>query len=225
MKVPGNCARCGAPFLAWPCRKKKYCSSACAYVSFTRPDIECGVCAKMFWPAFPGVRFCSVACGNINKTIAITYEMVEMRSIPEPNTGCWLWLGALNTEFYAKKTKTLIARSVLELNLGRRLTRREVTRHICDNPPCVNPAHLIVGTDADNSMDRTIRGRVARGSTAGNVKLKEADIPEIIARCSAGASLVSVAHDYGITANTITNIMKGRAWNHISGFPRPARAA
>jgi hypothetical protein len=179
----------------------------------------------MFWPAFPGVRFCSVACANINKTIAITYEMLEQRSIPEPNTGCWLWLGSLNREFYAMKTKTFVARAVLELNLGRKLARKEVTRHVCDNPPCVNPDHLIVGTDADNSMDSIIRGRVARGSRAGNVKLKEADIPEIIARCSAGVSLVSIARDYGITANTITHIMKGRAWNHISGFPRPTRAA
>jgi len=51
-----------------------------------------------------------------------------------------------------------------------------VVRHKCDNPPCINPDHLEVGTTAENNADREIRNRSAKGERAGNAKMKDADV-------------------------------------------------
>lgn len=54
-----------------------------------------------------------------------------------------------------------------------------IVRHKCDNPPCVNPHHLELGTAADNSHDAVKRGRTARGATHPNTRLTDADIATI----------------------------------------------
>jgi Zinc-binding loop region of homing endonuclease len=86
--------------------------------------------------------------------------------IPEPNSGCWLWLGALGDHGYGhmhvlvggkKRTKKATHIS-LELD-GRPILNGLDALHRCDNRICVNPGHLVIGTRADNNHDTIRKGR------------------------------------------------------------------
>jgi hypothetical protein len=91
--------------------------------------------------------------------------------------------------------------------------------HHCDNPPCVNPAHLFLGTDADNAHDRMSKGRPTGGTSVGKknggrcvAKLTEADVLEIRSRLESGEVGVRIAREFGLDDSTITLIKKRRRW-------------
>lgn len=85
-----------------------------------------------------------------------------------------------------------------------------VIRHSCDNPPCVNPSHLVRGTQADNLRDMAERGRVrvARGEDRAT-KLSQSDIESIR---SDSRSSRAIAREYGVDHSHIARIKKGSRW-------------
>jgi hypothetical protein len=102
----------------------------------------------------------------MKKRIPVSVRL-ERNSIPEPNSGCTLWLGSSNKEGYGRIGVS--GRSELATHAALRVAGREVPRgmlacHTCDNPYCINPDHLYVGTHQDNMRDmvRKRRGTLAR---------------------------------------------------------------
>lgn len=95
-----------------------------------------------------------------------------------------------------------------------------VVRHKCDNPKCINPAHLEAGTQADNVRDMHERGRNGHGGAAGSrnasAKLREEDIPVIRERLARGDVGTAIASDYKVNKSIISKIKRGRTWSHIS---------
>lgn len=93
--------------------------------------------------------------------------------------------------------------------------------HKCDNPPCVNPAHLFLGTPGDNHKDmhRKQRGFVPealRGSKHPSTKLTEQDVIDIKNLLRAGETpQVEIARKYGVSKTLITRIKKGKTWTTI----------
>lgn len=86
-----------------------------------------------------------------------------LRHTEENSTGCMLWTRCLNTDGYPRanirgNTNGKVHREVCSLHLGRDITGY-VVRHTCDNPRCINPEHLVLGTATQNVQDRTERGR------------------------------------------------------------------
>lgn len=87
-------------------------------------------------------------------------ERIERLSIPEPNTGCWLWLGQMHKsrKFYygrieIKGRRWRAHRAIVKAVRGR-LRSDYVVRHMCDTPLCVNPSHLRPGTQRQNVRDQ-----------------------------------------------------------------------
>ncbi|MFA5943197.1 MAG: HNH endonuclease signature motif containing protein [Candidatus Thermoplasmatota archaeon] len=106
--------------------------------------------------------------------------------------------------------------------------------HHCDNPPCVNPAHLFLGTQAENVRDMEAKGRAyhpcgarngrftkpgsnPRGERNGQSKLTEIGVREIRDSVAIrGESRVAVALRFGVSAGLVGQIVRRSAWHHVA---------
>lgn len=91
-----------------------------------------------------------------------TIEYIEANTMPEPNTGCWLWLLAVDKDGYGLgkfggRKMRRAPRAVFEALRGP--TTGFQVLHRCDTPGCVNPDHLFLGTNQDNVNDKVRKGR------------------------------------------------------------------
>lgn len=137
----------------------------------------------------------------------------------EPNSGCHLWMGDCFDNGYGKfwyERKSHKAHRISwRLNCGTIPTGLLVL-HKCDTPSCVNPDHLFLGTNKDNSQDMISKGRhsrkAPRGEAQNKAKLKEADIPVI--RADTRLNRI-IAADYGVTEATIAGVKTRRYWKHV----------
>lgn len=89
--------------------------------------------------------------------------------------------------------------------------------HRCDNPSCVNPKHLFIGTNLDNTRDRVAKGRskngAAGGEMNGNAKLTANQVEQIRASIVSGKNNSEIARLYGVHHATISAIRLGKTWN------------
>jgi hypothetical protein len=137
--------------------------------------------------------------------------------IGEPNSGCWLWLGAVDQDNYGMAwdhplQRTARAHRVVYESLVSRIPEGMKLLHRCDNTYCVNPDHMFVGTIADNNADMRAKKRHGHGETHGMNKLSAEQIREI--RTAPGKHR-DIAAKYGVTRGWITNIKARRAWKHL----------
>lgn len=117
--------------------------------------------------------FCSNYCTGKSRTSKIpepTKQEYDARTLskllngytPEPNSGCWLWNGALNTGGYATTVNArrarIASREVFRLIKGVD-PKGGVVCHKCDTPACINPDHLWLGTHGQNLWDSVMKGR------------------------------------------------------------------
>jgi len=88
--------------------------------------------------------------------------------------------------------------------------------HTCDNPGCVNPAHLFLGTQADNSADRNAKGRTYRayGEAHFNTRISAASVERIFELRAAGWTQRSIAAEVGCCVPYVSTILSGKARKH-----------
>jgi hypothetical protein len=130
--------------------------------------------------------------------------------------GCWLWTAGTGRDGYGKFSfgyKTIMAhRMAYELVCGEIPIGMKVL-HSCDVRSCVNPRHLFLGTNDDNSKDMVRKGRQAKGERAHNVKLTAHDIVAI-RECKLPQA--TTAKQYGVTQAAISLIVVRKNWKHIA---------
>ena len=133
---------------------------------------------------------------------------------------CWDWLGGLNEDGYGHANAfggTFKAhRLSYKLHIGEIDTGAQVL-HKCDNPKCVNPDHLFIGTPLTNMRDKMIKGRGnhARGARAGSTRLIESQILEIRSLRKQGVKSKKLAEQFGVSQAAICHIVSGRNWSYI----------
>lgn len=150
------------------------------------------------------------------------WAKVDRRSAKE----CWPWRAATQVHGYgvigvgAASEGVRLAHRVSWEIANRRPPVGEV-RHSCDNPPCVNPAHLSEGEHGDNMRDMSARGRqwaqvhpekVRRGEANNKAKLDEAAV-RVIRESERPTN--ELAARFGVNRHTIARVRGGRSWGHI----------
>lgn len=125
---------------------------------------------------------------------------------------CWLWTGCTNTNGYGtigvppRGKKKLAHRLSYEIHCGE-IPEGKVVRHKCDNPPCVNPAHLEFGTQQDNQRDAVIRDR-----RHNDGKLNMEIAQEIRVLYERGIFQKELAQMYGVSRPQISHIVNHKSW-------------
>lgn len=141
---------------------------------------------------------------------------------------CWVWTAARKKDgygwFHVGPKKKLAHRVAWELAHGEPPPDGLLVLHSCDNPPCVRPEHLRLGTNADNAADRVARGRSnpAMGESNGHAKLTAAQVVAIRERVSSGKHGIKaeLAREYGVSESAISKIENGTKWKSVpDSFP------
>lgn len=142
--------------------------------------------------------------------------------------GCWPWTGRRNTKNHygvidilaIKRAPVLAHRVSWAVAHGGEMPPDALhVLHRCDNPPCVNPNHLFLGTDADNVADMDAKGRRRAVGLVGTdhhqAKITEADVLEIDRLSASGLSHRQIAPQFGITATMVGYILRRQNWKHV----------
>ena len=149
-------------------------------------------------------------CSNVNRK-PITYEI-------DDDTGCWecgshfIYDGYPKCWYGSKSVRMHSAVFISHFNIIN-IPKNWVVRHTCDNRLCINPGHLLIGTNVDNMRDMVKRGRTVKGSKNGRSKLTEKEVLEI--RNNITNDNIMLCKKYNVDRHTISDIKLKRSWGWL----------
>lgn len=202
------CVACSAEFTDYRCRPRVYCSKKCRAVHHAATQDMAS-------------RFGEL---SIRPVADRFWEKVDQSS-PD---GCWLWTGARSPQGYGRfqsggrvnGRSSVASRFSWQLAFGP-IPAGMFVLHRCDNPPCVRPDHLFLGTNSDNMADMVNKGRyvsrerLPRGEAHPCARLTEADVIEIRQRFASGETRTSLAKTFGVSLSTVHDIIRRNIWRHV----------
>jgi len=146
-------------------------------------------------------------------------ERIENKIMPEPMSGCWLWIGFIESAggygvINVDKKIVKAHRVSYSIYKGPIADGLHVCHH-CDVRSCVNPDHLFLGTNEDNMNDmyKKGRGRKVGGNESHFSKLTDEDVITILKSNKKSSEL---ANEFKVTKTNINYIKRGITWKHIS---------
>lgn len=154
--------------------------------------------------------------GELDQHKILTQDDLFEHRIQKTET-CWIWLGNKHQYGYGivllpGEKRVRAHRYAYEKWVGP-IPDGLVVLHSCDNPICVNPAHLSVGTRGDNNRDAKAKDRNARGSRNGHAKLTEADVAFILASPLPQKELAKM---FAVHQSGISRLKNGKRWKHVT---------
>lgn len=175
------CTTCGTSFRREPSHRGKYCSPTCYFAAPRSRDPRRAV--DRFW-------------SRVEKTET-----------------CWLWRAPRSKwpygVFHADGRSVGAHRYAYELEHGS-IPKGKFVCHHCDNPGCVRPDHLFLGTQRENLADMWAKGRGAVGDRSGVAKLTDEQVREIRTKRANGVNNRTLAREYGVTIEHISGIVTRR---------------
>lgn len=128
--------------------------------------------------------------------------------------GCWEWMGSRNNRGYGQLG--LNGKLVLAHRFSMGMPAGALVLHRCDNPPCVRPSHLFLGSHVDNMADMKSKGRRTWRGMPGEshpmAKLSGAQVMEIRELLDWGFSQRVIGEAYGVSREAVKDIKSGRNW-------------
>ncbi len=148
-------------------------------------------------------------------------DTARLWSKVEKTDGCWLWTAGRTGDGYGRfwipSVGETAAHRAAWLATGNEIPPGLFVLHRCDNPPCVNPAHLFVGTNTDNMRDMKRKGRGSSrvGERHHLAKLNEEKVIAIRALRASGLLLRELAGRFNVKQRTIKAVCSGQTWSHV----------
>lgn len=215
-----TCLQCGATFTPQPGNARRgggiYCSQSCYRLRTRKPAITlvCGHCGCAFertqgYIARGHGQFCSRDCAREGRRLPIT---TRFWAKAHSGDGCWEWHGSITKGYgmilfegrnqYAHRVAWILTNGPIPDGLQ--------VCHRCDNPLCVRPDHLFLGTVSDNMQDMYDKGRgnKPQGASHPNAKLTDDQVEEIRRRAVKG-NYKTLAREFGVTFPTIRCVVDG----------------
>lgn len=166
---------------------------------------------------------------NFSRFVSLFWSKVDRSG------DCWLWLGATFPSGYGafgsrQTLGTQRAHRIAYILTNGAISDDLYVLHKCDNPRCCNPAHLFLGTAADNSDDKVAKDRQAKGDRQGLRKhpgaaargerqhlavLTAEQVRQIRTLHARGAKQNELSRRFGVSTTTLNNIVHRRTWQHI----------
>ncbi len=135
-------------------------------------------------------------------------------------TGCWDWTASCAGKGYGQikipgtRKQDYAHRVSYRINIGE-IPEGKYVLHRCDNPKCVNPAHLFLGNAKDNAQDMRDKGRHLPGEANTEAVLTAKDVIAIRAMLDTGMSQSRIAEMFGISQITVSRIKRRLRWAHV----------
>jgi len=145
----------------------------------------------------------------------LTEDFFMERTVPN-NRGCWEWTACVDSTGYGVIRYLGAGRKAHRVayeTMVAAIPKGMCVCHRCDNPRCCNPAHLFLGTHADNMRDMTAKGRHV--PTYCRAKLTEAQVLDVRARIARGESDCSIARVYALSSTAVRSIRLGLRWKKV----------
>jgi HNH endonuclease len=136
-------------------------------------------------------------------------------AITADTTHCWLWMAATTKGYgtFALASKQVQAHRIAYQITNGPIPDRMLVLHTCDTPACVNPNHLVIGTQSDNIKDMWERGRArgGQGNTQGHPQptLRKLTMEQVRAIRASDRSISALARQYGVARVAIRKIKRG----------------
>jgi hypothetical protein len=200
--IKKNCFYCGVIFNVLPSngKNRKFCSRPCFWAGKSKGGPPEKPILQRFWAKV---------------------------SIVNDDTSCWKWTGCTFKrkwnygQFYVSRERghELAHRIAYELTHGE-IPEGKWVLHKCDNPLCVRPDHLFLGTHIDNMADMRSKNRSAHsnglfGELHPNSKLTDERVIAIYRLLKEGKHVIEIAQKFDVDRHTVSHVIHGRTWTHV----------